>query len=391
MNRKTPHRLRSLLVNGALVALAFGLFGLVIRKHWNDILGVFSRRLNPWVFVLGFAIYLAGSVLTYYRWWRLVRVLDAGFRLRDAVLLGFIGNVFNLVIPGAVGGDLIKAAYLVKMRVDNTRAIASMVIDRIVGLLGLFLLAAVAGAVAWAGAAEPLPLKVRYLIAIAWGAVTVGFMGLGAVFNESLTRRYPQLLEGYGRLSSLLHELKAVSRAYRQNLRVVAGCLALSCTSHALSVLAWYTVSTTLFPTALPSIAQHLLLVPLTLFTMAAPLPFGALGLGETVSDELFKLVNHPEGALAMMGFRVLMYGGGLVSSFFYLTHLGQVRALTETAEHLAEEISEGEIPEEPHAADPALADARVSDLQEDPLAVHPQADEPEHGEHRRLLEDGTV
>ena len=73
----------------------------------------------------------------------------AGSRSAPAFLLGFIGNVFNLVIPGAVGGDLIKAAYLVRMDINRTQAVASMVIDRILGLLGLFLLAGVAGRVAW--------------------------------------------------------------------------------------------------------------------------------------------------------------------------------------------------------------------------------------------------
>ena len=61
------------------------------------------------------------------------------------------------------------------------------------------------------------------------------------------------------------------------------------------------------------TLAQHFLMVPLTLFTMAVPLPFGALGVSEGVGDQLFKLVGHPSGALAMMGFRVLMYGAGLV------------------------------------------------------------------------------
>lgn len=345
MTVKKKHPLRSLLINGALVALAFGLFSLVIWKHRRQIHDVFSHKLDPWIFVLGFAIYVAGLLLTYYRWFRLVRVLDDHFRFRDSVLLGFIGNVFNLVIPGAVGGDLIKAAYLVKMRIDNTRAIASMIIDRILGLLGLFLLAGLAGAVAWGR--PQTPPQVRYLIATAWVALALGLLGMGAIFNRSLTRRYPQLLDGHGKLAVLLRELSAVSDAYRRRLGTVGGCLALSCTSHAMSVLAWYTVSTTLFPSRLPSLGQHLLIVPLTLFTMAAPLPFGALGLGETVSDQLFGLVKHPDGALAMMGFRVLMYGGGLLSSIFYLTHLGQVRALTETAEQIEEEINDGELAEE--------------------------------------------
>ena len=112
---------------------------------------------------------------------------------------------------------------------------------------------------------------------------------------------------------------------------------------HALFVLAFYLVSRTLFPTRLPSLGQHFLMVPLTLFTTAVPLPFGALGLSEQVSEQLFKLVGHPGGALAMMGFRVLMYAGGLVSACVYLANLRQVRGLTETAEHLEEDLLEEE------------------------------------------------
>ena len=90
----------------------------------------------------------------------------AAVQIGPAFLLGFIGNVFNLVIPGAVGGDFIKAAYLVRMDINRTQAVASMVIDRIVGLLGLFLLAGVAGAVAWPMASQ----QVRVLIVLAWVA-----------------------------------------------------------------------------------------------------------------------------------------------------------------------------------------------------------------------------
>ncbi len=46
-------------------------------------------------------------------------MIEPQFRLRDAVLLGYIGNVFNLVIPGGGGGDLIKAAYLVRMKINQ--------------------------------------------------------------------------------------------------------------------------------------------------------------------------------------------------------------------------------------------------------------------------------
>jgi hypothetical protein len=92
------------------------------------------------------------------------------------------------------------------------------------------------------------------------------------------------------------------------------------------------------------TLAQHFLTVPLTLFSMVVPIPFGALGLSEEVADQLGKLVGHPGGALAMLGFRVLMYACGLISACVYLANLRDVRSLTAEAHHLEEDLEEGEL-----------------------------------------------
>src|SRR5262249_55055350 len=152
------------------VVLAFGLLSWVIWQNADKIREVFSRPIDWRLLAVAQVIYLAGIVSTFVRWYLLVRVVDPRFTLRAAVLLGFIGNVFNLLIPGAVGGDLIKAAYLSRMHVKKTQAIASMVIDRIIGLLGLFTLATIAGALVWSKA-DP---DVRKLIVAAWVATGLG-------------------------------------------------------------------------------------------------------------------------------------------------------------------------------------------------------------------------
>lgn len=341
MSKHSKHPYLAKVVNVALVLLAFGLLGGVIWQNREEIREVFSRKLDLRVIFLAFAIYMFGLLLTFTRWFFLVRVIEPQFRLRDAVLLGYIGNVFNLVIPGAVGGDLIKAAYLVRMKINKTQAVASMVLDRILGLMGLFVLAGISGAVAWPFAGT----VIRRLIVIVWVLLGLSVLGLLAIFGQALTRRYPALLEGHGRVALLLRELTTLSSTYRRKLGVVAGALTLASTNHALSVIAFYLVSRTIFPlNQLPSLAQHFLMVPLTLFTTAVPIPFGALGLTERVSKQLFQLVDHPHGDLAMMGFRVLMYAGALVSACFYLANLKQVRGLSDTAEHLEEELLEGEL-----------------------------------------------
>ena len=340
MSKPKPDRVRGMIVNAALVAVAFGLLGFTVWRNWGDVRKVFSRWPDLGLFAAAFGCYMAGISLSFARWFALVRVIDRRFTLGQAFLLGFIGNVFNLVIPGAVGGDFIKAAYLVRMKVNRTQAVASMVIDRIVGLLGLFVLAGIGGAAAWPVAPE----KVRLLIALDWLAVFAGFVVLALIFTQALTRAFPALSSGHGRRAGIMSELQVMSWTYRRRLGVVAGALAASVAVHTLMSTAFYLVSRAVLEVPLPSFGEHLVIVPLTLFTTAVPLPFGALGLTENVSGQLFGMVKHPHGVLAMLAFRVLMYAGGLVSAGVYLANLRQVRGLTEIAEELAEELNENDL-----------------------------------------------
>jgi hypothetical protein len=102
-----------------------------------------------------------------------------------------------------------------------------------------------------------------------------------------------------------------------------------------------------LFPGAMTTtLGQHFLMVPLSLFTMVVPIPFGALGVSEEAANQIGNLVNHPGGALAMLAFRVLMYSCGLISACVYLANLREVQSLTAEAHHLEEELEGGELEE---------------------------------------------
>lgn len=330
-----------LVVNVGLIALAFGLLAVVLNQNRDKILEVLGNKLDYRLLIVGVLVFQTSLILTYLRWHALVRVIEPRFTLRATLLLGFIGYVFNLVIPGAVGGDLIKAAYLARMQIRKTQAVASMIIDRILGLLGLFVLASIAGVAAWSMASP----EVRRLIVAAWVATIAGGALLAAIFGQVFTRLMPGLKkEGTGRFATIVSELKTMSATYRSRLDVVFLGLGLSVVGHSLNVFALFLMGRMLFPEMMTTLGQHFLMGPLTLFTMAAPLPFGALGLSEGVGDQLFKLVGHPSGALAMMGFRVLMFSCGLIGAIVYLANFKEVRGLTASARHIEEEIIEGDL-----------------------------------------------
>jgi uncharacterized membrane protein YbhN (UPF0104 family) len=322
-------RARSIAINAVLVLVALTLLGLAVRKNWGQIQGVWNRPIDGRLYAASFLVYLVALVLTFFRWYVLVRALDLPFRFRDALRLGFIGNVFNLVVPGAVGGDVIKGLFLCREHARKTQAVASMVIDRALGLLGLFVLAGVMGLSAWSGSGP----EVRRLIVIVWAAVGSGLLGLAVIFTPALYHPLQRAFAGRGRLEVFFGELVAMAASYRRRIAAVVAMLALATSIHALFVMVFYGTSRAIFPSGLPTLGQHFVIVPLILFTTAVPLPFGALGLTEQVSDQLFGLVGHPGGVLAMIAYRVVMYAGGLVSLVVYLANLRQVRELEADAE----------------------------------------------------------
>jgi hypothetical protein len=208
-----------------------------------------------------------------------------------------------------------------------------MVLDRILGLMGLFLLASIAGGFAFGSAARP----VRILIALVWLGFSCGVFALAVAFSPGLYRPLNRLVAGRGKLELVVQKLEQIGMAYRERLGTVVALLGVSTGVHSLYVIAFYVASVALFDD-LPSLVDHFLMVPLILFSTAVPIPFGALGLSEKVGGLLFEMVHHADGAIAMLAFRTLMYGSGVVSACVYLANLGQVRELKQAAE--------GELPE---------------------------------------------
>src|SRR5262249_3418090 len=124
-------------------------------------------------------------LLTLVRWYWLVRAQDLPFTLPDALRIGLIGFFFNTFLPGAVGGDIIKAAFLAREQSRRTVAVATVIMDRViarwalvwfVGSLGrLFWLAGLLGG----GSAAPSKLVVAGAVGVVAVSLVIWFlMGL---------------------------------------------------------------------------------------------------------------------------------------------------------------------------------------------------------------------
>ena len=320
-----PKSAKSRWVNALLTTMALALLAWTVWKNREKLAQVWARKPDPGLFALGLALYVVGLLVTFLRWHRLVTALGLPFRVRDAVRLGFIGNVFNLVIPGAVGGDVVKAGFLCREQERKTQAVASMVIDRLLGLLGLFVLAGAVGAIAWNGASP----GVRRLVLLSWGLVACGTIGMAILFTPALYTPMGRLVRGRGKLEAIFAQLVEMAGAYRTRLDVVFQALMLAVLGHSIYALCFFLADRALFGAEAPSVLGHYLVVPLILLSTAIPLPFGALGVTEQVSGTMFRDVLQFEGGeIAMLGFRAIMYAAGLISVVVFVANERMVRDL---------------------------------------------------------------
>ncbi|MGB2822979.1 MAG: lysylphosphatidylglycerol synthase transmembrane domain-containing protein, partial [Phycisphaerae bacterium] len=62
--------------------------------------------------------------------------------LWEAIRLTFLGQFFNAIVPGTVGGDLVKAYYVSKHTTRKAAVLVSVFVDRLLGLVELALMAA---------------------------------------------------------------------------------------------------------------------------------------------------------------------------------------------------------------------------------------------------------
>jgi hypothetical protein len=215
----------------------------------------------------------------------------------------------------------------------KTQAIASVLLDRLIGLLALCLLACAGGSLAW----ERIDPPVRRLVVISWIAAIVVTVVLAVGFSPALYRPLARRFAHRKRLARRLDALVATGTAYRERLHIVIAGLGLALVTHTLIILSFHQAGMALFP-AIPTLAEHFLIVPLVLVSTALPLPFAALGLSEGLSAHLFGLASFRGGAVAMMGFRVIQYGTAFLSTVVYFGSLRQARGVAEASAQLADD-----------------------------------------------------
>ena len=141
MKTATKRRLVSL----AQLAFGMGLLGLIVSgmRDKGDLFQALRDAAAHWPLLgTGILCFLACLIVSAVRWKILMDARDLVLPLRRVLALNFLGHFFNSFLFGATGGDLVKAWYASReLPRKKTEAVATVFIDRVVGLVGLVLVA----------------------------------------------------------------------------------------------------------------------------------------------------------------------------------------------------------------------------------------------------------
>src|SRR5690606_9553591 len=159
--------------------------------------------------------------------WRRVRARGLGVPRSRAFKLSMVGNFFNYCMPGTTGGDVIRAFYAARGSGRKADVVMSIVVDRVTGMLGLVLLAGVAGLFMLD---NPVARNVTMYIWIGNAALAAGAL----VYFSGTMRRLIHLDRWLFRLpgGGLLKSIDAAVVAYRHHMGTVIASILLAAVLH---------------------------------------------------------------------------------------------------------------------------------------------------------------
>lgn len=332
---ETPVHSRKVLLNLLKFGISAALLAYVVVKAQQDAsFAVLRDQPKHWGLLLAACLLLLTStVISFYRWYLLVRALELPFRLRDALRLGFLGYLLNFVSLGSVGGDLFKAVFLAREQHGHrTEAVGTVIIDRLLGLYCLLLVGS-AGALLVDMPRSVRPIADATLLCTAVGTACVLLLLLPAVTSAAIERR----AESAPLVGGLLRRVVCAVRMYRTKYRVLVISVLLGLSVHVLTVISFYCVATGL-PGTHPTLAQHFVIVPLGMVTGVLPLPLGALGAVENVIDYLYmQVADSNMGVVVTFGYRVMTILVAMIGAGYYFASRREVSDVMHEAEAEAE------------------------------------------------------
>ena len=258
---------------------------------------------------------LGDRTLMAYRWIDLLCALTPGSRppFRTVLQIFFVSTFVGTFLP-SVGGDVYRAYRLAGHNVRGSESAASVLMDRLLGVLSIVLLA-VAALLLMPRFARDWWISLSLIVAAA-GCV----LAAAVVFSSraaSLVQGGASWVPGQ-RLSRVLHSITEGVRGYSRYRGVLARVLAMSVVVQIIRVLQAYCLGRAIGIDL--GLAAYFVFIPLIVLVMQLPISVSGLGTGQAAADWLFGQAGVPSAEAVALSLLFIALGtiGNLPGAALY-------------------------------------------------------------------------
>ncbi|MHB9032640.1 MAG: lysylphosphatidylglycerol synthase transmembrane domain-containing protein [Anaerolineae bacterium] len=134
-------RFKKTLINTAKVIVTLALLTFIaltvdLKQVWQTV------KYAHWIYLLlAWLLFQLGILIRSYRWQELLRANGIEVKYGKLVGLYYVGTFFNNFLPTGFGGDVVKMFELARGGAESELAVASVLADRLLGLVVLALMA----------------------------------------------------------------------------------------------------------------------------------------------------------------------------------------------------------------------------------------------------------
>ncbi len=300
-------KVRTTIVFALKVVVSVGLLALLVSRSDAPRLWAYVKTASVAWLMAALGLYLLMVLASAWRWGLLLTAQGVVVPARTLTGSFLVATFFNNFLPSNIGGDVIRIADTAKPAGSKTLAATVVLVDRGIGLLGLALLAAVAGTVVGDTGASPVSAS---LLWAGFGAATLA--AAPALLAPAWLIR---LLGPLRRLNpewvgARLNRLTGVLENFRQAPVALAGCFAGAVLVQVIlvgfSAAIAHAIGVSIDP-------WHMaVLVPVSFLVQMLPVSVNGFGLREATFSFYFARLGLPiEAALV-----ISLLGAGLVMLF---------------------------------------------------------------------------
>ncbi|MEO8259903.1 MAG: lysylphosphatidylglycerol synthase transmembrane domain-containing protein [Acidobacteriota bacterium] len=269
---------------------------------------------------------LADRALMAYRWVALLWTIDREARppLPDVIRIFFVSSFLGTFLPASIGGDAVRAYRLARLNVGGADAVASVFMDRMLGVASVLAMAVVGLGIARDLAANTtIVAALAVTSAVCVVTLVVIFCRQTAAIAARVIARFPVALQRPG------HRMLESVRRYASHRGALANVLGCSLAVQLLRIVQAYCLGLGL-GIALP-LTTYLAFIPLILLVMLLPVTFNGIGTSQVAFVWFFARAGVPAASAFALSVLFVALGilGNLPGGILYaFDRGGQTRAI---------------------------------------------------------------